>query len=164
MMTTTGRIDKERKPAMIPDARQVHIYLGDLGPETEVHLHFAPGATPPGANGDSPQAVMLRRMKAYANADNIQAVYDGLTTLGLVPHTAKVRDPSHTPQAYLRWTEGDPGRTVLYLNTASVAIVANHDKVSRLPGARIRRDAAFFAITTPTEITQALAAVKAALT
>lgn len=148
---------------MIPDARHVHIYIGDLGPATEVHLHFTPGATSPAANGDSPEAVMLRRMKAYDNADNIQAAHDGLTTLGLVPHISKVRDPSHTPQAYLRWTNGDPGPTVLYLNTASVQIAANRDKVAPLPGARTRRDGVYFAITTSAEVTQALAAVKAAL-
>ena len=95
---------------------------------------------------------MLRRMKAYANADNIQAAHDGLTTLGLVPHISEVRDPSRTPQAYLRWTNGDPGPTVLYLNTASLQIAANRDKVTRLPGARTRRDGVYFAITTSAEV------------
>lgn len=152
---------------MNADTRHVHIHLGDLGDATEIHLHLAPGSPPPAAaDGDTPEAAMLRRMKAYGtNGSNVQAVHDGLIALGLVPHISVVRDPSHTPQAYLRFTRGDPGPTVLYLNTASVQIMraGNLDKIGSLPGAAIRRDTVFFRITTPAEVAQALAAVKAAL-
>jgi hypothetical protein len=149
---------------MAMTTKHVHLHLGELDPDVDLHIHFTRnGAGSP--SEDTPEQVMLRRMKAYDNADNVQAAYDGLAGLGLAPNIPAVRKNDGKPQAYLRWTHGRPGPTKLYLNTASIAISdkATGAACAGQPGAIAKpRGETWFSIRTAAQVTQALTALKRA--
>jgi hypothetical protein len=157
-----------------PEPRHLHVHLGDLGPGV-VHVHIYVG-TPNGGAGsevtvepavEPPVEASLKRLKEWdgANADHIQAAYDGLKSLGLTPHPAGSRNPQPGAyiQPYLRWTHpSHPSGSVGYLNAATFSFAGKNDvrRVTGLPGADDKGSEVRFSITSREGVSQALAAVK----
>ncbi len=152
---------------MDDDARHIHIHLGTLEPGVHVHIHVGtPGDEADGELTIEPTSeptaeAMLKRLMDYGNADNVQAMYKGLLHLGLTPHVPTTRKNNAKMQPYLRWTHGESGPSVLYLNAASAIFAgkADVDRVGGLPGA-IRGREVRFPIRTREGVQHALAAVK----
>src|ERR1700733_13219049 len=150
------------------EPRHLHVHLGNLDPGV-VHVHIYLGASEKEAIGEvtaEPTVeASLRRLKDWdsANAENIQATYDGLLALGLTPHAAGTRNAGTSPQPYLRWTHpSHPGGSVGYLNAASFSFAGKNDvpRVKGLDGAADRGSEVRFPVMSPKGVTQALAAVK----
>lgn len=153
-----------------PEPRHLHVYLGDLDPGiTHVHIHL--GTSENRASGEvtvEPTIeASLKRLKIWdnANAEYIQAAYDGLKALGLTPHPAGSRNPRPGAyvQPYLRWTHpSHPSGSVGYLNAATFSFAGKNDlpRVTGLPGAVDKGSEVRFPITSGEGVRQALAAVK----
>lgn len=156
------------------EPRHLHLHLGDLDPTiAHVHIHL-------GTSGNTASAEVtveadveptveasLVRLKDWdsANAENIQAAFDGLKELGLTPHRAGSRNPRPGAyvQPYLRWTHpSHPSGSVGYLNAATFSFAGKNDlpRVVGLPGAVNRESEVRFPITSREGVRQALAAVK----
>jgi hypothetical protein len=152
------------------EPRHLHVHLGDLDPGF-VHVHVYLGASENRASGEvtvEPTIeASLKRLKDWdsANAENIQAAYDGLKALGLTPHVAGSRNPRPGAyvQPYLRWTHpSHPSGSVGYLNAASFSFAGKNDlpRVTGLPGAADKGSEVRFPITSRETVRQTLAAVK----
>jgi hypothetical protein len=85
----------------------------DALPETTTAT--APAVPAPG----TPEADMLAHLIRYGG-EAVRAAADALAASGYIPHLANSRSASGKPPAYLRWTVGDHGPTVGYLNSASL--------------------------------------------
>ncbi len=161
--------------------KHVHIYLGGLRGVDEVHIHLtedaeveelsetagvatphAPSVAPDSGEYTPDPLVMLERLCAYANAENLRTLYAGLVDLGYKPHTPKIRKVGKRQESYLRWT--DPvtgGAAVLYVDTVSAGFyrASDRDALSDLPGASALSDNGFrFDIDTEEGVSQTLAA------
>jgi hypothetical protein len=156
------------------EPRHLHVHIGDLDPGiSHVHIHL--GASENRASGEVTAEVTaeptvqdsLKRLKEWdsANAQNIQAAYDGLMALGCAPHRAGSRNarPGAYIQPYVRWTHPRlPGGSVGYLNAATFSITGKNNvpRVTGLPGAVDKGAEVRFPITSREGVRQALAAVK----
>lgn len=156
------------------EPRHLHVHLGDLDPSV-AHVHIHLGASENRASAEvtvEPTAeatveASLKRLKVWdsANAENVQAAYDGLKALGLTPYPAGSRNPRPGAyvQPYLRWTHpSHPSGSVGYLNAATFSFEGKNDlaRVTGLPGAADRGAQVRFPITSREGVRQALAAVK----
>lgn len=156
------------------EPRHLHVHLGDLDPSI-AHVHIHLGASENRASREvtvEPTVeptieASLKRLKVWdsANAENIQAAYDGLKALGLTPHPAGSRNPrpGGYVQPYLRWTHAShPSGSVGYLNAATFSFAGKNDlpRVTGLPGALDRGSEVRFSITSREGVRQTLAAVK----
>lgn len=150
------------------EPRHLHVHLGDLDPGV-VHVHIYLGASEHEASGkvttEPTVEASLKRLKDWdsANAENIQAAYDGLLALGLTPYAAGTRNARTSPQPYLRWTHpSHPSGSVGYLNAATFSFAGKNDvpRVKGLPGAADRGSEVRFPIMSPEGVRQTLAAVK----
>lgn len=160
-----------------PEHRELHLYLGNIAPGvTSIHVHMEQNgasvhqeitAQAAEAASQPTAADSLARLKAWdpANAEHIQAAYDGLVKLGCVPHPASTRkqQPGAYIQPYVRWTHPrHPGGSVGYLNAATFSFAGKNDlpRVADLPGADNRGSAVYFAVGSPKGVRQALEAVR----
>lgn len=152
------------------DERHVHIYLGDIPRGTHVHIHATGAFTAgddPATDPTGPAKAMLERLKGYGDAPSLQAIYDGLSSLGYQPHPPAVRKPGKQPEPYLSWT--DPvrgGPTVIRFDTTNLWFIRREDlePLAAIPGGQITRDDrrhnTRFAVSDVGPILQAARAVK----
>ena len=82
---------------------------------------------PEHVDGD-PATAMLQTLQSRGHASSLQAIYDGLSELGYIPHIPAVRQAGGAPTQYLRWT--DPSRggpAVIYFQAGSLWFVRTED-------------------------------------
>jgi hypothetical protein len=141
----------------------IHVWLGDSGPDTEVHVIMHAGtkpAQPPAEPGDA-VAAMVQRLEKYARSGLVRPAYDALEARHLTPVVPMTRKGKGNPE--LRWTDGQGGRTRCWLHSGSIQFWdGSREKVRGMPGADDRGYAVVFSIMTEKELKQALAAVDAA--
>jgi hypothetical protein len=145
--------------------QHVHIHLPPLDSGTHLHIHVgATGDELADATSDGAEVQgMLKRLTDYANAKNLEALYEGLVQLGYEPHVPTVRKEGKSQEAYLRWTDPvQPCPATLYFDTASANFARKDDRevLSELPGAQVTDRFVRFTIGTTDGVEQALAAAK----
>jgi hypothetical protein len=82
---------------------------------------------------------MLAHLIRYGG-EAVRTAADALAAAGHVPHLANSHSASGKPPAYLRWTHGERGPTVAYLNSASLDV--SHDGVGDSKAQRLAELAA----------------------
>jgi hypothetical protein len=145
--------------------KQIHIHVPALMPGTHLHIHVGETGedVPAGISEEAEVKAMLKRLTDFANAKNVEAVYEGLVHLGFEPHVPTVRKEGKSQEPYLRWTDpAKPRPATLYVDTASVNLSRKDDRkvLSGLPGALVTDRLVRFAIGTAEGVEQALAAAK----
>jgi hypothetical protein len=95
---------------------------GTASPATLQDRARAPQPTATGVPAPgTPEAEMLAHLIRYGG-EAVRTAADALAAAGHVPHLANSRSASGKPPAYLRWTHGERGPTVAYLNSASLDV------------------------------------------